>query len=89
MENLFNIGRIFYAIAIAGMGLQTIYFKDFHPYLLPPNHTWLPVVAVPACIFGVMLILAAACIALKKKAGPISLLLGCVLLLIVCFYYIP
>jgi uncharacterized membrane protein AbrB (regulator of aidB expression) len=89
MEKLCKTGRIFYAVAIAAMGFQTIYFKDFHPYLLPPNHSWLHAVAVPACIFGALLILAGAGIAFEKKAGPISLLLGAVLLLIVCFYYIP
>ena len=89
MENLSKIGRIFYATAIAAMGFQTIYFKDFHPYLLPANHSWLPAVAVFARVFGIMIILAGVCIGFKISARPISLLLGSALLLIVCFYYIP
>jgi hypothetical protein len=36
-----------------------------------------------------MLILFGAAIVFEKKTGPISLLLGCVLLLIFCFTYIP
>jgi len=33
MGNLSNPGRIFFGIAIAGMGLLTIYYGDF-PYML-------------------------------------------------------
>jgi len=89
MQNLSNIGRIFYGIAIAIFGFQTIYYKDFHPYLLPAGHSWIPGVAVFACIFGALLILAGGCIVFEKKTRPASLLLGSGLLLIVCFYYIP
>lgn len=89
MKNLPNIGRVFYGIAIFVIGLYTIYYKDFHPYLLPANHSWLPGIAVFAYTFGALLTLAGVCIVFKKKTGPVSLLLGAVLLLIVCFYYIP
>jgi len=38
MANLSNIGRIFYGIAIAAIGLQSIYYHDF-PYILSlPDH---------------------------------------------------
>lgn len=89
MQNLSNIGRIFYGIAIVVIGLGTVYYKDFHPYVLPANHSWLPGLAVLARISGTMLILAGACIVFKIKAGPVSLVLGAVLLLLCCFYYVP
>ena len=89
MKNLSNIGRIFYGTAIAVMGLHTIYFKDFHPYLLPANHSGIPGLVVLAYISGALLIIAGAGIVFEKKTRPISLLLGAVLLLICCFYYIP
>ncbi|MGZ3778799.1 MAG: hypothetical protein ACXVAZ_14145 [Mucilaginibacter sp.] len=89
MKNLSNIGRMFYGITIAVIGLETIYYKNFHPYLLPENHAWLPGLVVLAYVSGALLILAGACIVLKKKTRPAALLLGTVFLLIVCFYYIP
>jgi len=89
VKNLSEIGRIFYGIAIAVIGFETIYNKDFHPYILPANHSWIPGLAVVAYVSGTLLIFAGACIVLKKKTRPISLLLGGAFLLIVCFYYIP
>ena len=57
--------------------------------LIPPEHSWIPGLVILAYISGAMLILAGACIVFEKKTRPISLLLGSVLLLIFCFYFIP
>lgn len=89
MRNLYNAGRIFYGIAIAGIGLLTIYYKDFPYMLIPPKHSWIPGLVMLAYIFGTTLMLAGACIVFEKKVRPISLLLGSALLLIFCFYFIP
>jgi uncharacterized membrane protein len=89
MENLSNIGRIFFGIAIAIMGFLTIYYRDFPYMLIPPNHSWIPGLALLAYISGALLILAGVCIVFEKKIRPASLLLGGVLLLIFCFYFIP
>jgi uncharacterized membrane protein YphA (DoxX/SURF4 family) len=89
MGNLFKIGRIFYGIAIAEIGLQTIYYQNF-PYIVPlPKNLGAPELIVLAVIFGAMSILAGACIVFEKKIRQVSLLFGSVLLLIFCFYYIP
>jgi hypothetical protein len=89
MKNLSNIGRIFYGIAIAAMGFQTIYYHDLPYMLIPPRHFWLNDHVLFVYISGALLFLAGACIVFEKKAMPISLLLGTVLLLIFCFYFIP
>jgi len=89
MERISKIGRIFYGIAIAEAGAQTIYYKDVPYMLLPPKHSWVPGFAVIASIFGILLLLAGACIVFEKKTRQVSLLLGSVLLLIFCFCYIP
>ena len=89
MGKLSNIGRIFYGIAIAEAGFQTIYYNDFPYWLLPPKHSWIPGLVMLAYISGIMLILAGACIVFEKKARTISLLLGSILLLIFCFYFVP
>ncbi|MES1215231.1 MAG: hypothetical protein ABUT20_06935 [Bacteroidota bacterium] len=88
MKNLSAAGRIFYGIAIAGMGFLTIYYHDF-PYMLIPPHKRIPGLATIASICGALLLLAGLCIALGKKVRTISLLLGTALLLIFCFYFIP
>jgi len=89
MENLSKIGRIFYGIAMAGIGFQAIYYGDFPYMLIPPKHSWIPGLMILAYIFGTMLILAGLCIVFEIKPGPVSLLLGTVLLLIFCFYFVP
>ena len=89
MKKLSDAGRVLYGIAIAVIGFETIYNKNFHPYLLPANHSWLPGQAVLAYICGTLLILAGACIVFNIKTRPVSLILGAAFLLIVCFYYIP
>jgi len=89
MGNLFSFGRKFYGISIVGIGFLTIYYADFPYMLIPPNHYWIPGLAMISYIFGAMLILAGACIVFEKKIRTISLLLAGVLLLIFCFYFIP
>ena len=84
-----NIGRIFYGIAVAGLGFLTIYAKDFPYMLIPAEHVWIPGLVTVACIFGTMLILAGTSIAFGIMAGSISILLGTMLLAIFCFYFIP
>ncbi len=89
MEKLSNVGRIFYGIAMAGIGFQAIYYSDFPYMMIPPMHSWIPGLAIVSYIFGALLILAGACIVFKIKTRPIALLLGGVLLLIFCFYFVP
>jgi len=87
--NLSRIGRIFYGIAIAGFGLQSVYYCDFPYMLLPPNHSRIPGIATVTFISGILFVLAGACIVFEKKSRQITLLLAAVLLLIFYFYYIP
>jgi uncharacterized membrane protein len=85
MRNLSYTGRIFYGIAIAVLGLLTLYYRDF-PYMLIPPHQGLVIVAY---ISGIFLVLAGGCIVFGKKIMPVSILLGGVLLAVFCCYFIP
>jgi hypothetical protein len=89
MGKLSNIGRIFYGIAIAAMGFQTIYDHDFPYMLIPPGHSWMNDHLVFVYISGALLFLAGACIVFRKLTLPVSLLLGTVLLMVFCFYFVP
>jgi hypothetical protein len=62
MKNLSNIGRIFYGIAVSATGFQIIYYHDFPYWLIPPKHGWIPGLAMIAYVFGIMFVLAGACI---------------------------
>jgi len=89
MENLSKTGLIFYGVATAEMGLHTIYYRDFPYMLLPADHAWIYGLASLVYISGILLFLAGAAIVFEIKTRTISLLLGGVLLLIFCFYFIP
>jgi uncharacterized membrane protein len=89
MRNLSNIGRIFYGIAIAGLGFQTIYYYDFPYMVIPPKHSWIPGLATVAYIFGTFLFLAGACVVFRIRGRAAAFLLGTMFLLIFCFYHVP
>lgn len=89
MGSLSAVGRIFYGISIIVMGLLTVYYGDFPYMLVPEAHSRIPGLLLLAYISGTLLILAGICIVFEKKIRPVSLLLGTVLLLIFCFYFIP
>ncbi len=86
---MLNTGRIFFGVAIAGIGLPAIYYKDFPYMLLPQQDFTFPGHVALIYFSGVILILAGICIVFKIKIRPVSFLLGFMLLLIFCFYYIP
>jgi uncharacterized membrane protein len=81
MGNLSNVGRIFFGISIAGMGILAICYRQL-PYILTPAHG-----LVPAILFGVICLIAGAAIVVNNKTA--ALLLGGILLAIGCFYCIP
>ena len=87
MGNLSKVGRIFYGISIAVMGLLTIYYRDFPYMLIPSQHLWIYGLVMLAYISGALPTLVGACIVFGKKARLISLLLGSVLLLIFVFTF--
>lgn len=89
MRNLSAAGSIFYGIAIAGIGLLTIFYRDFPYMLIPAKHSWISGLTILAYIFGALLLLAGVCIVFEKNARPAALLLGTAFLLIFCFYFIP
>ena len=89
MKSLTNIGRISFGITIAGMGLLTIYYRDFPYMLIPPKHSWIPGLVMLSSVAGALLMLAGVCIVFEKKTRSASLLLGGALLLIFCFGFIP
>jgi uncharacterized membrane protein YphA (DoxX/SURF4 family) len=89
MEKLTKIGRLFYAMAMVGVGFQQFFYSDFPPMILPPLHASIPGLAIWAWVSGAALMAAGAAIIFEKKARTSSLVLGGILLSLFCFYYIP
>ena len=89
MGILSPIGRIFYGVAIAATGVLTIFYRDFPYYFIPPNHVWLSEHLIMIDLSGALLFVAGALIAMGRKLMPVCFMLGAVLLLIFCFYFIP
>ena len=83
---MLNTGRLFYGIAMAGIGIPAIYYKDF-PYMLFLT----PPVPIPGLVYitGILFILVGASIVFEIKIRPVSFLFGSVLLLIFCFNHLP
>jgi hypothetical protein len=86
---LSNTGRIFFGVSIAVLGFLTIYYRDFPYMLIPSQHSDIPGLFMLAYISGTLLIWSGGCIIFEKRILLTSLLLGSVLLLVFCFYFIP
>ncbi|HUB60463.1 MAG TPA: hypothetical protein VL978_07175 [Puia sp.] len=89
MPKLTDIARIFYGISMAAMGFITIYYRDFPYMLIPPHHAWISDHVILLYLCGGLLFLAGICIVPGKELLSASRLLGAVLLLVFCFYFIP
>ena len=73
MGNPFNIGRIFYGLAMAGIGVLAMYYRTL-PYILsPPAHLYAPLLVAIADLFGALLIFTGTGIALNKQVRQLSL----------------
>jgi uncharacterized membrane protein len=89
MAKIAEVGRVFYGVAIAVLGFQTIWFKDFAYMLIPPEHATLPGFIILTYVSGALLLLAGTAIVFNVKTRAISVALGTALLLVFCFYFIP
>lgn len=88
-KDLSGMGRIFYGIAIAAMGILTIFYRRLPYMMIPPKHRWLSEHVIGIYIAGGLLLLAGLCILFKQQLRQASLLLGAALLSIFLFYFIP
>lgn len=89
MKSLTDLGRVFYGVSIAVLGIQTVIDHAFPYMLIPPKLSWRPDVLIVPYFFGTLLAVAGLCIIFNKKARLVSLLLRGLLLLVFVFYYLP
>jgi uncharacterized membrane protein YphA (DoxX/SURF4 family) len=89
MKYYIRAGRIFYAIGIAGLGIQQFIYSDFRPVILPEWPAWIHGSPIVAYLSGLALIIAGILILLNRKAGTVSLLLGGFLLVLFIVFHTP
>jgi uncharacterized membrane protein YphA (DoxX/SURF4 family) len=76
MKNLLWLGRCFYGIGIAGLGIQQFVYSDFRPVILIYLPSSMLGLSIWAYITGGALILAGVLIIFSKKARIVSLALA-------------
>lgn len=86
MENLIPVGRAFYGIGLAGIGVQHFMYADFRPMILPYWPSSIPGLSTWAYIIGAVLVLAGVMIALSKKARMVAIALGILFFLLFLFH---
>lgn len=89
MDIVGQVGRISYAGALAGLGIQQVAYGQFLPALFPTWPAHLPGLSLWAGLVGGLLLTAGAAIMLNRKAGLLSLVVGGLLLGLVCFGQVP
>ena len=89
MDNLTRVGRIFFGICLAGIGIQQFQYGEFRPVIVPDWPAWLHNSSVAAYIFGAALVIAGAIIAFASKARNTAIVTGLVLFVFfLCFQVI-
>src|SRR5687768_4552529 len=82
-------GRIFYGLAMTGIGLLHFFLKGFRPLISATQPENPDEISTIIYLFGLYLIISGILIVLGKKLKPTSLLLGYVLILFLIFGHLP
>jgi hypothetical protein len=88
MESSIRVGRVVFAIGIAGLGTLNMIYSDF-VFGLEPVPSWVPVRIFWAYLTGIVLIAAGASIATNIRARLVAISTGLLLLLWVLILHIP
>ncbi|MVN77572.1 hypothetical protein GO988_14655 [Hymenobacter sp. HMF4947] len=89
MNNLSKAARIFYGLAVVGLGIQQLAYGRFIPALLPAWPGRIPGIFLWASLVGAVLLAAGAAIVFNQKVGLLSLMVGVLLLSLLCFSHVP
>jgi uncharacterized membrane protein YphA (DoxX/SURF4 family) len=87
--NSLRAGQLFYALAMAGVGVHQLFYADFCNFIFPAWPHPIRGYAVLACLSSAGLIVAGIAIMIEKQARKLSLILGVVLLLMTLLGQVP
>ena len=88
-DRIVMLGRLFYAVGMAAIGVQHFVNGDFVAVILPSYPEGIPGHAFWTYAFGAGLVVSGAAMALGGKARPAAILLGTALLAAILFRDIP
>ncbi len=89
MKNTAKFGRIFFCIALIGVGIQQLFYLDFCQMLFLQWPDPLKAFSVPAYLFNIALISACVNIVIGKGAGVVALTFRALLFAILLLAQIP
>jgi len=89
METLIKTGRACYGILMMTIGINQFIFADFRPAILPPWPSWRTSPEIAAYLTGIVFLAAGLAVVFSKKAKPVALALGCILLAVILFWHLP
>ncbi|MEI9918465.1 MAG: hypothetical protein WDO14_06650 [Bacteroidota bacterium] len=84
-----DLGRIFFGVSIAVLGILTVVDHEFPYMLIPPEPAWRPGAAIVGYFFGALLVVSGLGIVFKWQTRAVSLITGVLLLLVFVLYYLP
>ncbi|HQQ82674.1 MAG TPA: hypothetical protein PK059_05750 [Cyclobacteriaceae bacterium] len=88
MELSITTGRKLYAICMAGLGIQQLFYLDFRP-VFAPDSSWLPGLPIVAALFSFWLIISGFAMFIERRGKSFALMLGTVFLLLFAGYHVP
>ena len=89
MDNLIKLGRLNYAVGIAGLGLQQFYFPGFRPVFVPSWPEGMPDPQVLVYLSSICLIISGLFIVFNFEHEKRVSILGSVLLLLFIVCHVP
>ncbi len=86
---LVSVGRAFFAVGLASIGLMHFYFKNFPWVVIPEFPTWLPLRLLWVVLLGAALVAAGASILFNLKGRRVAAWTGVALLVLVVIAHVP
>jgi len=89
MGNLTTLGRVFFGLGIAGIGVLHFFFPGIRPIIIPGLSSASPTLSILGYLIGILLIVIGVLISAGIKHSTPSLLMGIAFLILGVFIHLP